>query len=932
MGEKLLLVDGHSIMARAFYALPLLTNSNEEYTNAIYGFLNMFFKFVDEEKPTSIAVAFDMSAPTFRHQAFACYKGTRKDMPNELLAQVQPMQNLLRLMNISVVTLNGYEADDILGTLAVRAEASGYDVVILSGDRDLLQLATDHVKIRIPKTKRGKTEVEDYFAVDVLNKIGVTPQEYIEVKALMGDTSDNIPGVPGIGEKTAVKIISEYKSVKNAIERAANIKPAKAAQNLLDNEALAHLSLKLARIITDAPLEQLPLNPPDMFNENAYAEARRLELKSLYHFFSQKESDVPVTASAPCLILSTQDDLVGFKSFIHELPVDEDADKSVDSQTNSDVRTLTQAVTSLKSIYEQARYLSLSNAPEHAAAYQIICNEKTGEFVCVSLSLAFANNAALSCFARTGDKLSAGDIVNWLRDVLDILNKKAKVVTIDIKKQIVRLANLGMDIADYQRLIHDIMLAAYVLNPSSDSDDYSNIALDYLKESRASSFGFWKSKEELTDERLREFACQQTEVVRRAWPIVRQQLIENNQWDLYNDIEQPLARVLADMEIRGIGVNTQTLEDFGELMNERIYTLTEGIYSNAMVKFNINSTRELGEVLFEQLGLRGGKKTKTGYSTAVDVLEKLKGKHPIIDKILDYRMVTKLKSTYVDGLLAVARDNKIHSTFNQTVASTGRLSSSNPNLQNIPIRTEMGRLLRKAFIPRSGCAFIDGDYSQIELRVLAHMSGDEELINAFKSGLDIHRLTASQVFHTNFDDVTPFMRSAAKAVNFGIIYGQSAFGLAQGLDIGAKEADEYIKNYLARYPKIKTFFNDLISSAKAKGYAETLYGRRRKIPELTHSNFNMRSFGERAAMNMPIQGTAADIIKIAMIRTDARIKREKLGARLILQVHDELLLEAPNGEIERTRRVLTEEMEHAADLDVPLVVDAHVGETWYDTK
>jgi DNA polymerase-1 len=386
------------------------------------------------------------------------------------------------------------------------------------------------------------------------------------------------------------------------------------------------------------------------------------------------------------------------------------------------------------------------------------------------------------------------------------------------------------------------------------------------------------------------------------------------------------------MEIGGISISTDALREFGASMNERIAALKEGIYSDAGKQFNINSTRELGEVLFEQLGLRGGKKTKTGYSTAVDVLEKLRSKHPIVDKVLDYRTVTKLKSTYVDGLLAVARNQKIHSTFNQTVASTGRLSSSEPNLQNIPVRTEMGRLLRKAFTARSGCVFIDGDYSQIELRVLAHMSGDEELINAFKSGLDIHRLTASQVFHTDFDDVTPFMRSAAKAVNFGIIYGQSAFGLAQGLDIGAKEADEYIKSYLARFPKVKAFLNNLISSAREKGYAETLYGRRRKIPELNHNNFNTRSFGERAAMNMPVQGTAADIIKIAMIRTYNRIKREGLGARLILQVHDELLLEAPDSEIEQSKRVLTEEMEGAASLSVPLVVDARAGATWYNAK
>ncbi|MDR1914746.1 MAG: DNA polymerase I [Clostridiales bacterium] len=878
MKKKLLLIDGHSILFRAFYGLPLLTTGAGEYTNAVFGFLNILFKFLDEESPDYLAVAFDLSTPTFRHKAYEPYKGTRGTMPNELTPQIGLIQNLLRLMNIHVVTLEGFEADDILGTIATKSDANGLDVVIVTGDRDLLQVATDSIRIRIAKTKYGKTEVEDYLAADVAQKIGVTPTEYIDVKALMGDTSDNIPGVPGIGEKTALKIIQEYHTVENSIANADKIKPARASQNLKQYSEIALLSKRLATIDLNTPIEckaeQYKIN--SVYNHEAFAEIRRLEFKRLFPRFADKNTRTEIKTNRR--IIKNRDSL-----------------ESTLAQITSPV------------------------------AFQLLWNND----VFYGISFTWGGESA---FVKVEAEFAESEI---FAGCAAFFSSELEKITLNVKKTLVYLMPFDIKL---NQVVFDSMLAAYVLNSSKGAYECEDISSDYLQQIIRSRDDFWGKgklkRNDISDKELMDFACTQTEVILSAYSIMKEKLIENNEWDLFRDIELRLTYVIANMERAGIALNRRELTDYGVELSGLIDILVQQIYDLAGENFNINSPGQIGEILFVKLNLKGGKKTKTGYSTAVDVLEKLRDDHPIVNKILDYRTLSKLKSTYIDGLLGVLReDGKIYSTFNQTVASTGRLSSSEPNLQNIPVRIELGRRLRKAFVPSDeSFIFLDGDYSQIELRVLAHMSGDEALIDAFKQNLDIHRLTASQVFHTPFNEVTPFQRSAAKAVNFGIIYGIGAFSLSQDLSISRKEAEEYIQGYFDRYPKVRVYMTKLVTDAVETGFASTLFGRRRSIPELTSSNFNIRSFGERVAMNMPIQGTAADIIKIAMINTDCRLKQEGMKSRLILQVHDELLLEAKRDELEELKLLLKESMENAVSMAVPLQADLHIGETWYDAK
>ena len=885
MAEKIMLIDGNSIVNRAFYGVPLLTNGEGRYTNGVYGFLNILFKLLDEEQPDYLAVAFDLHAPTFRHRTFDGYKGTRKGMPEELREQMPLLKEVLQAMHIPIFEQEGFEADDILGTLSALAEKNGIVPVVVSGDRDLLQLAGETLKVRIPKTKGGRTETEDYYAADVQAKYGVTPAEFIDMKALMGDASDNIPGVPGIGEKTAAKIITQYHDIETAIAHAAEIKPKKASENLAAYQEQARLSKFLATIVRDMPLEwdKESLKIGDMFNQTAYELVKRLEFKSMFSHFEG-------SASAPKQAEQT-----------YRFVADREGAKEV-------LAALKKGEVGYAFVYENEEGQGL-------ALYQ----EQLGG-VWMEASMAFLMQELLEIFQPF------------------FADSAYRKIGHDVKKDIRFLRSYGYNgfTAEF-----DTAIGAYILNATGSSYEYDDIAAAFLNETYPSQeevFGKGRTKKAfaaLPEAERTAYGARQAEIFFRARKVMEERLAENEQKSLFYDMEMPLIYVLADMEKYGIKVDKAALLAYQKRLGESLDGMEEEIYALAGEKFNINSPKQLGVILFEKLGLKGGKKTKTGYSTAADVLEKLRTAHPIVERILHYRQLAKLKSTYADGLLAVmdAETEKIYSTFNQTITATGRISSTEPNLQNIPVRLELGRELRKIFIPESAeFCFLDADYSQIELRVLAHISGDESLIAAFKSNQDIHRMTASQVFHVPFDEVTPLQRSNAKAVNFGIIYGKGAFSLGQDLGISRKEAEEYINAYFARYPKIKTFMEDTIKNGTKNGYVSTLWNRRRNMPELQSSNFMQRAAGERAAMNMPIQGTAADIIKLAMIKVHRALQEGGYRSRLILQVHDELLIEAYKEEKEAVAKILKENMEHAADLLVPLDVDVHEGASWFEAK
>ena len=788
-------------------------------------------------------------------------------------------------MHIPIFEQEGFEADDILGTLSALAEKNGIVPVVVSGDRDLLQLAGETLKVRIPKTKGGRTETEDYYAADVQAKYGVTPAEFIDMKALMGDASDNIPGVPGIGEKTAAKIITQYHDIETAIAHAAEIKPKKASENLAAYQEQARLSKFLATIVRDMPLEwdKETLKIGDMFNQTAYELVKRLEFKSMFSRFEG-------SASAPKQAEQT-----------YRFVADREGAKEV-------LAALKKGEVGYAFVYENEEGQGL-------ALYQ----EQLGG-VWMEASMAFLMQELLEIFQPF------------------FADSAYRKIGHDVKKDIRFLRSYGYDgfTAEF-----DTAIGAYILNATGSSYEYDDIAATFLNETYPSQeevFGKGRTKKAfaaLPEAERTAYGARQAEIFFRARKVMEERLAENEQKSLFYDMEMPLIYVLADMEKYGIKVDKAALLAYQKRLGESLDGMEEEIYTLAGEKFNINSPKQLGVILFEKLGLKGGKKTKTGYSTAADVLEKLRTAHPIVERILHYRQLAKLKSTYADGLLAVmdAETEKIYSTFNQTITATGRISSTEPNLQNIPVRLELGRELRKIFIPESAeFCFLDADYSQIELRVLAHISGDESLIAAFKSNQDIHRMTASQVFHVPFDEVTPLQRSNAKAVNFGIIYGKGAFSLGQDLGISRKEAEEYINAYFARYPKIKTFMEDTIKNGTKNGYVSTLWNRRRNMPELQSSNFMQRAAGERAAMNMPIQGTAADIIKLAMIKVHRALQEGGYRSRLILQVHDELLIEAYKEEKEAVAKILKENMEHAADLLVPLDVDVHEGASWFEAK
>lgn len=875
--NKLLLIDGNSIMNRAFYGIPDMTTNDGRHTNAIYGFLNIILKVIEEEQATHICVAFDLKKKTFRHEMYEAYKGTRKGMPEELHEQMPRIKEILQAMHIRIVEQEGFEADDLIGTLSKKGEREGFAVTILSGDRDLLQLATDTVLVRIPKTKHGKTEVEDYYAKNVVETYGVTPLIFIDMKGLMGDTSDNIPGVPGIGEKTAAKLLAEYGDLDGVYAAVDSMKASKMKQNLIENKDLAYLSKTLATIKLDCPIpfEFSEATYHDPFNAEAYTLFEDLELKSFYKRFSVEKKE-ELTFETVLI-----DEIDGYNALLAKL----------------------------------------QKAKEVSFAWITQDGEALGVAVCMDLEHVYL----IRFMMFITEAMVADNLLALSRDY------QVQLACMHVKKL---LSFLDFHEED---AVFDAGLAAYLLQPNQSEYEYDTLAKVYLDVTLPSEKEML-GKEKLgyfsfEDEKVQKWMAYQAIVPYKIKSVLREKLKETGMESLYDEMELPCLYALYEMEKNGIRVDGEALHQYGKKLRTRIEELTAEIHVMAGEEFNINSPKKLGEILFEKLGLKNGKKTKTGYSTSAEVLEKLTNAHPIIPKILEYRQLTKLNSTYAEGLAGYIRaDGRIHGKFHQTVTVTGRISSADPNLQNIPTRMPLGREIRKVFIPEEGSVFVDADYSQIELRVLAHMSGDAALIAAYQADEDIHAITASQVFDVPLDQVDSTLRRKAKAVNFGIVYGISSFGLGQDLDISRKEAEGYIEKYFATYGKVKKFLDRTVEDAKKNGYTVTMFGRRRPIPELASSNFMTRSFGERAAMNAPVQGTAADIIKIAMVRVNRRLKEEHLQSKLVLQIHDELIIETKKEELEIVQKLLVEEMMHAAELSVPLLVDANVGNSWYDAK
>ena len=880
MKQKLLLFDGLSIAHRAFYGVPLLTNKQGVHTNAVYGFLNIMLSIIEKEKPDLLGVAFDVSTPTFRHSLSKEYKGNRKGMPEELRPQIPLLKQVLSCLNIYCIEKEGFEADDVLGTLAKNAEKDNYDVVIVSGDRDLFQVTSDTIQLKIPRTKKTGTEIESYYAKDFEEAYGVSPKAFIDVKGLMGDASDNIKGVPGIGEKTAIKLIKEYGSIENLLANVEKITQKKLKENLITYSQDALDSKKLATIVCDVPLtyQWEDFRYQLVLNDKSYELLRELEFKSIISKLPREESTL---SSADVLDVKRWD--------IH----------------------------ALKEFLNKAR-------GKESAIYASI-----DETV---WSIAFCME----------DEIGYIEVEKDQEDTLALLKE---YMTGDYKKIVYDAKSLMHDLDKYnifpENIIFDTLVATYLLYPTNSTYEVFEIEELFLNESHCHSNEavLGKGKAEKTWKQLDE-KTRETEIGSRAYGIykassvIRELLKENEMEHLFYTIEMPLIEVLFTMEKEGLCVDVEALKEYGEELQKAIDIITEEIYHEVGEKFNINSPKQLGVILFEKMKIPAAKKTKTGYSTAADVLEKLKNDYPVVAKILEYRQYMKLKSTYVEGIMQVLSEgNRVHSTFNQTITATGRLSSTEPNLQNIPIRMELGRKIRKVFIPKSkDYVFLDADYSQIELRVLAHMAKDQTLIEGFRNGLDIHTLTASQVFHVPFEEVTSLQRSNAKAVNFGIVYGISAFSLAEDLGIGQKSAQKYIDSYFEKYPNVKKYLDEVVAFAKLYGYVETLFHRKREIPEIQSNNFNIREFGKRVAMNTPIQGTAADIIKIAMVRVYDALKKNKLKSKLILTVHDELIIETHKDEVDKVKEILKDEMEHAVTLDVPLEVDIHEGNNWFETK
>ena len=983
--EKLVLIDGHSILNRAFYGVPDLTNPEGLHTNAVYGFLNIMFKILDEEKADHLAVAFDLKEPTFRHKMYEAYKGTRKPMPQELAEQVPLIKEVLSAMQIPILTLAGYEADDILGTVAKQCQASGKEVSIISGDRDLLQLSDEKIKIRIPKTSRGNTQVYDYYPEDVKREYQVTPVEYIDVKALMGDASDNIPGVPSIGEKTATAIIAAYGSIENAYAHLEEIKPPRAKKALGEHYDMAQMSKTLATICIDCGIgfsyEDAKIE--NLYTPEAYQCMARLGFKSLLSRFgaaaveedTRLEDSFTVTDSKEEAKVwiekarkAARDGRVGLQiltckkeAAVEQLAFSFDPSGQMTFGGMRDSGGKSAGAGTAGTDEESAGAGVAGNASGQAAKPWRLDPDRSWRVTGAALSL----GKETVCI-KTGDEVTeewlAGSLrqlileektgPEWLPDSIRQLvpGRKAGPEWLpDSTRKLILEAGghiwvpdlkslLPVLDLDYGAAVLDGGVAAYLLDPLKASYGYDDLARDYLGltlPSEKELFGKLPAGKALGDgdEKAAVCACYMACAVCRAAEKLETRLKETGMWELYLTIEMPLIYSLYHMETAGVKVRRAALKEYGDKLKVQIGELEEQIYADCGQVFNINSPKQLGEILFEKMQLKGGKKTKTGYSTAADVLEKLAPEVPVVQKILDYRQLTKLNSTYAEGLAVfIGEDERIHGTFNQTITATGRISSTEPNLQNIPVRMELGREIRKVFVPEEGYVFVDADYSQIELRILASLSADQRLIEAYGQAQDIHAITASQVFHIPLEEVTPLQRRNAKAVNFGIVYGISAFGLGEDLSVSRKEAQEYIDLYFQTYPGVKAYLDQLVAEGKEKGYVRTLYGRRRPIPELKSSNFMQRSFGERVAMNSPIQGTAADVMKIAMIGVDQELEKRGLRSRIVLQVHDELLIETWKEETQIVKEILEDKMKHAAELKVALEVEAKEGDSWFAAK
>ena len=883
MNKRLIIIDGNSIINRAFYALPQTMDNKEGlHTNAIYGFTTMLFKMIDIYKPTHISVAFDRKAPTFRHKEYSDYKAGRKKMPQELFEQMQPLKELLDAFKIERFEIDGYEADDIIGTISKAAEEDGFEVFIVTGDKDAIQLASNKTTTLI--TKKGVADVEEYNYDSVIEKYEMTPTQFIDLKGLMGDKSDNIPGVPGVGEKTGIKLIKQFGSIENLVEHTDELKGS-IKKKIEENKDEAIHSKWLATIVRDVPIE---FNLDKMI----FGDYKVDDVIEKFQFFK-------------------------FTSLIKKVM---DMSGTQELEENND---------NLEIYYDTDPSNIISLIKENGAfALKTVTRE--GNLLEKNIICMYITLDGEKVFYVHEDRLDA------FREVLE--SNEIKKYGYNMKEDYVALMPYGVVL---KGMSFDIAIAEYLIDSTStNTSECGAIAMKYLMKSVKSKEELLgkgvkaKKFEDLTKEELSGYISSVLNTVVNAMPKMKEEIENTKIEKLFDDVEMPLVEVLGNMEYTGIKVDKEMLAELGKEFTKIISSLEEEIYGYAGEEFNINSPKQLGVILFEKLELPVIKKTKTGYSTNAEVLEKLKDKHPIIDKIGEYRQIVKLNSTYVEGLTALINpiDGRIHSTFNQTITTTGRISSTEPNLQNIPVRMEIGRRLRAVFVSDDEKRLVDADYSQVELRVLAHMSGDQNMIEAFEHGEDIHRKTASQVFNVPVEEVTSELRSAAKAVNFGIIYGKTDFGLSEDLNIPVPQAKQYIESYFAKYEKIKEFMDNIIETAEKDGYSQTMFNRRRYIPEIKSKNFMERNRGKRAAMNAPIQGSAADIIKIAMVNVFRRLEKEELKSKLILQVHDELIVETPIDELEKVEKIVREEMENAVDMKVALTVDLNTGVSWYETK
>ena len=902
--KKIVLIDGNSILNRAFYGImgnKMLTTPDGKYTNAVYGFLAILFKVLEDIEPEYLMVTFDLKAPTARHKLYDGYKATRKGMPNELAEQMPILKDILKSMNIKVIEKEGYEADDVLGTMAKRAEKDGFDVTIVSGDRDTFQLTSNRVKVRIPHTKMGKTETETFGREEVLKKYGVTPKQLIEVKGLQGDTSDNIPGVPGIGEKTALDLVKKYKNIDGiyeAIEKGEDDLKPKARERLLENKELAMLSRTLGTINLEVPIEENleGFKIKEWNKEEVFSKFKELNFNRFIDRFNLKSEEEPKQNLAELFEIKTLN-------------------------TENEIKDLLEKI--------QNKLVFILGTEKTEQENLIIKKQIKSIYI-------YIDNTVYEIKFNTNE-----EFISYFKTIFE--NENIQKYSYRLNETYVLLMQNGIYLKGIK---FDTEIAAYLLNPSNGKYKLDELANQYLsidipeylefvgaKQQKETQMTLFSQDEMNVDFKKYQNAIYMYTIAKLA-EIMNKKLEEINSLKLFENIEMPLIKVLAEMQYEGIYVDKQELVSFGDKLKEDIEVIKQEIYKLAGEEFNINSTLQLGNILFEKLKLPVYKKTKKGYSTDVDILEKLKPEHPIIGKILEYRGFMKLNSTYVDGLIVYINEytHKIHSYFHQTITATGRISSTEPNLQNIPTRTEQGKQIKKAFKAQKGHIFIDADYSQIELRILAHISNDTNMREAFLNEEDIHKQVASKVFNVPLEEVTKEQRTAAKAVNFGIVYGISGFGLAEQLGISRKKAEQYIEQYLEKYKGVKEFMDRIVEKAKEQGYVETLFHRRRYIPELSSNNYMVRQFGARAAMNTPIQGTAADIMKIAMIEVNKKLEEEKLNAKLILQIHDELLIECEIEEKEEVKKILKESMENAVKLSIPLEVEVSEADNWYDVK